>query len=152
SCRTLWPGRGSAPPSWRRCSRTGGVTWYPGRPATPSWSGAPGAAAKPAEPTLASGRPGRVADPARRPYQPALAPLVVVEQIRAGQQHPGVVSPDPHQLVALLLGLLDHPPQPALGMGAEVRPDPVGGVDVQAVQREPASRAAAVHGQLEEGE
>src|SRR5439155_4297530 len=49
-------------------------------------------------------------------------------------------------------GLLDHPAQPALGMGPEVGPDPVGGVDVQAVQGEPAGRTAAVHGQLEEGQ
>ena len=73
--------------------------------------------------------------------QAALAPVPVDEEIRSGQQHPAVVRPDPHQLVAVALGLLDELAEAALGVGAEVRPDAVGRVDVEAVQREPPGRA-----------
>src|SRR5690348_15404253 len=90
------------------------------------------------------------ADPARLADQAALAPVVVLEQLWAGQQHPGVVRPGDERVVAALLGLLDELAQAPLRVGPEVGADAVGGVDVEAVQREAPRRAGRVHGELEE--
>jgi hypothetical protein len=61
------------------------------------------------------------------------------------------VGPQLKLLVAVVLGPLDELAQAAFGMGPELGPDGVGGVDVQAVQREPAGRAVLVQGQVEQG-
>src|SRR3954452_14868045 len=86
----------------------------------------------------------RVADEA------AFAPLVIVEQLRPGQQHPYVVGPGREHLVALVLGLLDELAQPTARVGAEVGADAVRRVDVQAVQGDPAGRAGRVHREVEQ--
>ena len=67
-----------------------------------------------------------------------------------GHQHPAVVRPDGHRLVADLLGPLDVFLAAAACAGRRVRPDAVGGVDIHAVLRETPRRALPVHRQLEQ--
>ena len=98
------------------------------------------------------GRPASVRlQPPGMADQAALAPVVIVEEIRHREQHPGVVGPHGQQLVAVVLGLLDELAQPPLGVRPELRPDGVGGIDVEAVQGEPAGRAVGVEREVEEG-
>ncbi len=76
--------------------------------------------------------------------------LLVVEELGAGHQHPAVVCPDRHRLVADLLGAFDVLLQPTLALRGRIGTDAVGGVDVHAVLGEPAGRTLPVHGQLEQ--
>jgi MerR family transcriptional regulator/heat shock protein HspR len=95
-------------------------------------------------------RPRRSTEPARVAHEAAFAPVVVVEQLGPGQQHPDVVCPDDRHLVAVVLGVLDELAQPASRVRPEVGADAVRRVDVHAVQRETAGRTAWVHGEIEE--
>ena len=130
-----WTRRTSGWPSWRRPARFPGgdlvptrststalVVWRPAsRPAALS-SHRPGDAAEwpwagTSDSAEASAEAAGVAD------QAALAPVVVVEQVRAGQQHPGVVRPGPISSSPSSSACSTSLRSRRLRVGAEVGPD-----------------------------
>ena len=95
------------------------------------------------------GQRRRGLEPSRLPHEAAFTPVAVVEQVGYGGEHAGVVRPGHEQFVAVVLGLLDEFAEPALGVGLELRTNGVGGVDVEAVQREPTSGTVHVECEVE---